>query len=214
MKNKWLVALFLGYSIMVLGGCVPKQPENINSKGTAIICFGDSLTFGYGVEIGQDYPTLLSRILNRSVINAGVDGDTSTDALRRLESDVLKQNPLLVIVEFGGNDFLKGVPRQDTEKNISYMIERIHARGAMVALVDISAGMLLSEYRELLWRIAKENNVIFIPQALRGIITDSRLKSDFLHPNAAGYSLIAQRIYRAIIPFLNRNRLIKSGLSR
>jgi len=205
---------FLGvfvFCVIALTGCIPHQTNNIDSAGTDIICFGDSLTFGYGVEAGQDYPTLLSQLLNKPVINAGVDGDTTVDAVKRLEKDVIERNPLLVIVEFAGNDFLEKVPMEKTLSNMDYIIKKVQAKGAMVAVVDCSAGMLLREYHAAFHELAKENNTIFIPQVLSGIITDSRLKSDFLHPNANGYAIIAQRIYRGIIPHLNRNQLSRSS---
>ena len=211
MKNNFLRCGVAFVLCLTLTGCLPLQTKNIDSAGTDIICFGDSLTFGYGVEPGQDYPTKLSQLLNRPVINAGVDGDTTVDAVKRLEKEVMEKDPLLVIVELGGNDFLKKVPMEDTRSNIDYIVKRIQAKGAMVAVVDVSAGMLLREYHGLYSDLAKQNNAIFIPQILSGIITDSRLKSDFLHPNANGYAVIAQRVYRLIISYLNRNQLIRSA---
>jgi lysophospholipase L1-like esterase len=124
---------------------------------------------------------------------------------------VLNQDPLLVIIEFGGNDFLTNIPREVTEKNIRQMIDSIQARGAMVALVDISAGMLFAEYHSLLSRVAREKNAILIPKALAGIITNPSLKSDFVHPNAKGYLILAQRILAVILPYLNQNS-IKKGV--
>jgi acyl-CoA thioesterase-1 len=138
------------------------------------------------------------------VINAGIDGDTTTEALKRLKSDVLDRDPLLVVVEFGGNDFLRKIPNDVTINNIKEMVERIQAKGAMVAIVDISAGILLSEYRKAFYDMAREKQAIFIPKILSGIITSPNLKSDFIHPNADGYKVIAQKIYREIMPCLKK----------
>lgn len=197
------------FCLLMLAGCAKKEIKNIDSQGKNIICFGDSLTIGYGVLPGEDYPAQLGKLVEPGVINAGVDGDITSEALRRLDSDVLDRDPLLVIIEFGGNDFLRKTPIATTIENISRMIEHIHERGAMAAVVDISAGMLLREYRLALIKVAKEKGALFIPDVFKGIITNPNLKSDFLHPNSFGYNIIAQRIYRAILPYLDRNSLLR-----
>jgi acyl-CoA thioesterase-1 len=125
-------------------------------------------------------------MLDYPVVNAGVDGDTSFDAVERLEKDVLDKNPRLVIVEFCGNDFLKKIPREDTVKNLSLIIDRIQQKGAMVALVDISSGMFFREYRRDFKKLAAQKKAILIPLVLNKIITNPAMKSDFFHPNARG----------------------------
>ena len=79
----------------------------------------------------------------------------------------------------------------------------------MVAIVDISAGFFLNEYRQALADLAQEKKTIFIPGILRGVITNPSMKSDFIHPNKEGYSVIAQRIYRAILPYLVHSKRVK-----
>jgi len=209
-KSKlWVIAL-LGYCVFALAGCAQREIKNINSRGKNIICFGDSITFGYGASPGEDYPSALSKLLNGPVINAGIDGDTSSEALKRLKADVLDRAPLLVIIEFCGNDFLRKIPLETTLNNIKEMVRESQARGAMVALVDVSAGLFLKEYRAKFQNIARETGAIFVPSILNGIITNPTLKSDFLHPNGDGYKMIAHRVYRAIIPSLNKNYLIRN----
>jgi len=203
------IVLLATYSLLfiALTGCAKREIRNIDSKGKNIICFGDSLTFGYGASQGEDYPTALAKLTDIPVINAGIDGDTSTEALRRIDSDVLERNPLLVIIEFGGNDFLRKIPKELTLNNIKEMVGFIQAKGSMVAIVDISVGIFLGEYRKMFYALAREKKAIFVPAIFSGIITNPRLKSDFLHPNADGYKIIAQRIYRNITPYLNKNIL-------
>ncbi|MDD5098095.1 MAG: GDSL-type esterase/lipase family protein [Candidatus Omnitrophica bacterium] len=201
MKKIKLKSLFV-ISLIILCGCAKPEIRNLNAQGANIICFGDSITFGYGANPGEDYPAILAQMVKFPVINAGVDGDTSFEALERLEKDVLDQNPRLVIVEFCGNDFLKKVPREDTVKNLAVIIERIQQKGAMVALVDISSGMFYQEYRRVFKKLAAEKKAILIPLLLNRIITNPAMKSDFFHPNARGYQLIAKRIYQAIAPYL------------
>lgn len=217
MKNNLVISLSLYlaislacYGIIGLEGCVKREIKNINSTGKNIICFGDSITFGYGAAPQDAYPLVLAKMTDIPVINAGIDGDTSLEALRRLRTDVLEREPLLVIIEFGGNDFLRKIPKETTLNNIKEMVEKTQERGAMVAIVDISTGMFLGEYRKVLRNLAKEKNAIFIPGILNGIITNPSLKSDFLHPNADGYKMIAEKIYRQIIPYLNQNRILEA----
>lgn len=191
------------YSVFLIG-CAKREIKNIDSKGKNIVCFGDSITFGYGVNPGEDYPSALASLINVPVVNAGKDGDTSVDALKRIEADVLDKEPRLVIIEFSGNDFLEKVPKETTFNNIRAMIKQVQAKGAMAAIVDISSGMFLREYRASLRKIAYQENAVFIPGILSGIITNPGMKSDFFHPNADGYKIIAQRIHQAIKPYLKQ----------
>lgn len=200
----------VAFCLVFLSGCARREITNIDSRGETIVCFGDSITFGYGAQPGDDYPSILAQMVAMPVINAGIDGDTTSEALKRLRTDVLDRKPFLVVIEFCGNDFLRKFPKEATVENISRMIDECHKAGAMVALADISAGMFLQEYRKAFAELAARKKAIFIPSILDGIITNPRLKSDFLHPNAEGYKTIARRVYRAIIPFLEQNRAFKA----
>ena len=197
------IFVFIAFSVIV--GCAKREIKNVDSKGKNIICFGDSITFGYGANEGEDYPTELAKMVDIPVINAGIDGDTSIEAMKRLESDVLDRDPLLVIIEFSGNDFLRKITQEETLKNIEEMVDKIQAKGAMVAVADISAGMFLREYRIALKKICSKKQAIFIPGILSGIITNPSMKSDFIHPNAQGYKTIAHKIYLVIKPYLAQN---------
>ena len=188
--------------ILALAGCAKPEIRNAENKGKNIICFGDSITFGYGANTGEDYPSNLRHMVKLPVINAGMDGDTTFLALERLDDDVLAKDPRLVIVEFCGNDFLKKIPREDTVKNLSRIIDRIQEKGAMVALVDISSGMFFKEYKRDFKKLAREKRVIFVPSVLSRIITNPAMKSDFFHPNEKGYKLVAGRVYKAIAPYI------------
>jgi len=188
--------------LVLLGGCGKPEIRNLDAQGSRIICFGDSITFGYGANAGEDYPTALAKLVSLPVVNAGVDGDTTFEALKRLENDVLDKNPRLVIVEFCGNDFLKKIPQEVTVKNLALIIERIQEKGAMVALVDISAGVFFREYRQAFRKLAAQKKAIFIPVLLNKIITNPAMKSDFFHPNARGYQIIARRIYQVISVYI------------
>ncbi|MCX5695434.1 MAG: GDSL-type esterase/lipase family protein [Candidatus Omnitrophica bacterium] len=204
LKTVALVAIILGFGITALLLNVKREIKNTNSNGKNIICYGDSITFGYGVNPGEDYPTALAKIVNRPVINVGVDGDTSTEGLQRIKQDVLEKEPYIVLIEFTGNDFLKKIPMDLTISNIKEMVREIQGRGAMTAIVDVSAGLFLFDYRVRLYLLARQTGSIFIPATLSGIITNPSMKSDFMHPNASGYKIVAQRVYQTIEPYLNK----------
>lgn len=182
-------------------GCEPKM-ANLDSKGKDIICFGDSITKGEGSTEGNDFPSLLSQKLNMPVINAGVSGDTTQDALDRINQDVLQRDPRMVIVEFSGNDFLHGVPKKVTFDNLDEVVVRILRKKAMVVLVEVAAGNFGDDYYQGFQEIADRRGALLIPNIMKGIFANSSLKSDEIHPNDAGYRIIADRIYNEINPLL------------
>ena len=176
--------------------------RNLGSRGENIICFGDSLTEGVGAGSGEDYPSMLARQIAQPVINAGRRGDTSADGLARLEREVLERNPRLVIVLFGGNDFLRRLPVSESKKNLAEIVRRIHERGAMVVVGGLRLGLFTDEYGPIYREIAGKNGALYIPEVLEGILNDPKLKSDTIHPNGAGYRLIAERIVARVKPLL------------
>ena len=191
---------------LLLSGCGSGKTfdsvRNLDSPGQNIICFGDSLTEGVGAGSGEDYPSLLARQLKLPIVNAGRRGDTAADALSRVEQEVLARNPRLVIVLFGGNDFLRQVPLAETRKNLEEIVRRIQERGAMVVLVGLRLGLFTDEYSPIYEEIAGKHGALYIPQVLKGILSDPKLKSDSIHPNGAGYRIMAERILEQVKPLL------------
>jgi lysophospholipase L1-like esterase len=176
--------------------------RNIDSAGESLICFGDSLTEGVGAPSGADYPSILARALPHPVINAGRAGDTFADGLERLERDVIEKNPRVVIVAFGGNDFLRQVRVDETKRNLEEMVRRIQESGAAVILVGLRLGLFTDEYGPIYQEIARKYRTVYLPDILRGVLSDPKLKSDGVHPNAAGYAVMAERILKEVGPFL------------
>ncbi len=199
--ERW-TGLFLILVIIVFDGACAAHVRNEESKGLNVICFGDSLTEGIGASAGGDFPSLLSQKLGRQVVNAGRHGETTRDALKRIKQDVLEKSPKLVILEFGGNDFLKRIPQQETFDNTDKMVEMIQKQGSMVALATVGIGLFRDEYYAGFKKIARERRTIFIPDIMKGIMSEPELKSDQIHPNDAGYKIIAERIYKAIQPWV------------
>lgn len=168
-------------------------------KEGPIIFFGDSLTAGVGANPGEDFPSLIARDLNFSnVINAGVSGDTSEDALARIQIDVLDINPSLVIVLLGGNDFLEGVPIEKTVSNVDEIVRRIMETNSAVVLVHLKSNPLNDKYKEPAEKIAAKYKSVLVTDVLNGILGNGSLMSDEVHPNAKGYAVMAERITPAV----------------
>jgi lysophospholipase L1-like esterase len=176
--------------------------RNLGSHGTNIIAFGDSLTAGYGAAPGEDWPTRLSALIGRPILNAGVSGDTTASALARIETDVLARDPRVVIVGLGGNDFLGSTPLAQTEANLRAIVRRIQDSGAAVVLLSFRFPSLSGDYDAMYQRVAKSERCALIEGIISGILTDQSLKSDEIHPNAKGYALMAERLAPPMRKFL------------
>jgi acyl-CoA thioesterase-1 len=186
---------------VLIAGC-SRGIANLDSAGKTIVCFGNSITEGVGADPDADYPSVLSRKVAWPVINAGVGGDTTADALKRVDQDVLAHEPKMVIVMLGGNDFLRKLPKQETFANMEAIVTRIREHGAIVVVAVVKIGFLGDIYTKEFKRIAKEKGALFVPNVMKGILTNPKLKYDQIHPNSAGYRLIAERIHQAVIPYL------------
>jgi lysophospholipase L1-like esterase len=202
MRKHFLIILIL--IAFIFSGCGPSV-KNTDSRGAQIICFGDSITYGQGARDGEDYPSRLREMVGRDVINAGIPAETTEDGLRRIKEDVLDEDPYLVIIEFGANDYFRKVPEKEILDNLEQMISLVQQEGAMVAVCDVSGGAIMGVYdiyHDELKRLAERKGAIFIPSLMKGILQDPALKSDSIHPNAKGYKIIAERVYKAIKPYL------------
>ncbi len=188
---------------MIFTGC-SSPLANRNSQGQNIICFGDSVTDGYGISRSETFPAILEESLGVPVINAGHSGDTTRDALQRLERDVLSKDPRLVIVEFGANDYFQHLPQEETFKNMRRIIKSIQAKGAMVAIAAIRVGLLGDPYEKKMKKLAKETRSLYIPNIMAGILANPELKVDQIHPNAKGHRIIAKKIEKFIRPLLSK----------
>ncbi len=175
------------------------QITNYPSDGVSIVAFGDSLVEGVGATPGNDFPSVLGRLVGEPIINMGISGNTTKDGLMRVE-EVNKENPKVVLVLFGGNDFLRKVPTEETFANLDGIISRLHNNGAVVVLLGVQGGIFSDQYDEHFKKLAKEKRTLYVPNVLRGILGRSPLMSDALHPNDAGYKKIAEKIY----PFLQK----------
>lgn len=189
--------LFLGYVVFFPSPGV--RPDKSNSK--TIICFGDSLTYGTGVSKGMDYPSQLSKLINTPVINAGVPGDTTARALSRLERDVISKNPDIVLITLGGNDLKNGVSKDAAFKNLRKIVESIQKQRAKVIIGGFKFPLRDRGYGKGYQELADQTGAVLIPNIFEGIMGNRKLMSDPIHPNDAGYKMIAERFYEAMLPW-------------
>lgn len=190
-----IMVILLGYRIFFTAS--PGKKGEVTAQ--TIICFGDSLTYGTGAGRDMDYPSQLSAMIGRPVINAGVPGDTTASAMRRLEQDVLFQAPDLVLITLGGNDLKNGVAKERAFKNLSLIVNAIQNTGARVILGGIKFPLRDRGYGRAYHELADDTGAILIPNIFEGIMGNRQLMSDPIHPNDAGYKIIAERFYEAII---------------
>ena len=171
-----------------------QRVRNRDSHGKNVIAFGDSLTAGYGAAAGDDYPSKLAALAGTPIINAGVSGDTTQAALARIDADVLSKDPRIVIVGLGGNDFLGNTPIAATEANLRKIVKKIQDAGAMVILLGFEFPSFGPRYDNMYERVAKDEQCLLVQDVLDDILSDPKLKSDEIHPNAKGYAIMAERI--------------------
>jgi lysophospholipase L1-like esterase len=166
---------------------------NRNSQGTSIVAFGDSLIYGVGSTDGNDFVSILSKRTGQPIINLGVNGNTTVDGLARINK-ALAQDPKIVILLLGGNDYLKRIPTEETFSNLQRIVDTIHKQGSMVLLLGIRGGLITDIFDDRFKEFAKKNNIAFVPNVLAGLLAKNEFMSDPIHPNDAGYVKIANKV--------------------
>lgn len=183
-------------SCLILGAnVVHPTPSHAQTSGITIVALGDSLTAGTGATSGNDWVSLIDRWSGIDIINEGVSGDTTAEALARLDDDVLSRNPDIVIIFLGGNDVLQNVDLDDTIENLSDIIDEVTDDGATPILVG-AHGTIFSTAREQEFReLADEKHIEYVESVLDNILGNADRLDDPVHPNDSGYRIIARRIW-------------------
>ncbi|MCP4107051.1 MAG: arylesterase [Desulfobacteraceae bacterium] len=199
-------AIVIGIAIIIFGGYLlffsSPNIKNSNPSGENIICFGDSLTYGTGASGGMDYPAQLSKMISKPIINAGVPGDTTDSALERLEKDVLSRYPRIVLITLGGNDLKNNVPKEIAFDNLTAIIKLIQSQGSLVIVGGIDVPLRGRGFGDSYKKLCDETGSLLIPNIFEGIMGKQGLMSDYIHPNNKGYTIMAEKFYKKIKPFL------------
>lgn len=182
-----------------LTACSKTAPHAALPEGSTILALGDSLTAGYGADAAAAYPAVLAGFTGWQIINGGVSGNTSAQALARLPA-LMRRQPQLVLVSIGGNDFLRKVPEADTRSNIRQIVQQIKAAGVPAVLVAVpyfTTGALFGRLSEhpMYEELAAELNVPLLKGAWAEVLGDKKLKSDQIHANAQGYRVFAEKMW-------------------
>ncbi len=190
-----------------------QQPSQQADNRPVVVAFGDSLTQGVS---GESYPAYLQGMLNQNgyryrVENQGVSGDTTSDGLARIEN-VVAEKPALVILEFGGNDGLRGIPVEETKKNLDQMIGKLRAAKIPLALAGITLPPnygpdYVKPFTAMYPELAKKYRLRFLPFLLIHVYDKPKLmQPDGIHPNEQGNKIVAQDVFELIRPMLKQEQ--------
>ena len=205
--KRYNVSVFLLTAVLLLVGLAAcSSPIKLPRLATdaVVVAFGDSNTFGTGADPQESYPAVLEKLIGRRVINAGVPGEVTASGLSRLPEILEREKPALLILCHGGNDLLRGMSEQQAADNIRAMIRIAKQKGIVVVMIAVPSPGILVSPASLYGEIAKELNIPLEEETLSLVLADGSLKSDYIHPNAAGY----RRIAEALATLLKKNGAI------
>jgi acyl-CoA thioesterase-1 len=187
------------------------QRGNPSGKEPLVVFLGDSLTAGLGLEKDAAYPARVEAVLEEEglpvrVLNAGVSGDTTAGGLARLDW-ILKQQPDVLVVGLGGNDGLRGLPLDQTEKNLKEILSRGRQSGAQVLLLGMQIppnyGEYADRFAEMYPRVARDVEVPLVPFLLEGVGGVAELnQEDGIHPTAKGQEIMAKTVLPYVRPLV------------
>lgn len=192
----------------------PPPPATTPDNRPVLVCFGDSLTAGYGADPGDSYPDFLQTDLDARgyhyrVVNEGISGNTTKDAVERLDH-ILALKPAVVVVELGGNDGLRGLPIADSRANLDKIVATLKAGGAKVALAGITLPPdygpdYIKQFDATYTLLAKKHHVPMLPFLLQGVYgVPGMMQADQTHATSAGNKIVAKNVLPLVLPLLKK----------
>ena len=188
--------------IFIFGSTLIFSPKHKNTANSTnlIVFFGNSLTAGEGAGDGEDFPNLIGKTLNVPIVNAGVSGNSTADALLRIDKDVLSKHPSIVVIELGSNDLLEHIDIEVSRRNLDLILAKVKPTDVKIVILGAKFFLFNQKYETDWTNLAKKYNATYVPDILEGIIADQSLKFDDIHPNAKGYQKIAEKLMPIIAP--------------
>ncbi|MEO6923896.1 MAG: arylesterase [Bryocella sp.] len=226
MRRLWICCSVL--LMVTLAGCRADRGKPVNDMAEqvsianptppatayrpTIVCFGDSLTAGYGTDPGESYPDALQKILDANaypyrVINEGVSGNTTKDALERI-GRVIARHPEVVVLEFGGNDGLRGLPLEQTKANLASLIDQLQTAHVKVLLAGITLPPsygpdYIAKFNAIYPALAKRYKIPYIPFLLKGVFgVEGAMQEDGIHATGSGNKTVAANVATRLAPLL------------
>ena len=193
------ILIAIAITLMLFTFSKKEYPIQALKPQDTILAFGDSLTYGYNAKISESYPNILALLSAHKVINAGINGETSSEGLRRLPAYLQDKSIKLIILCFGGNDIMQRLSMHSLKSNLRTMIQLAKEKNIQVLLISVPNLNLfglspLSPYEE----IAEEENIPLLSGLLAEVLSQPSLKSDQIHPNALGYKMMGEKIYEKL----------------
>ena len=217
MRTPFFSVVLLNLIVAVVGGVrAATPPAEIRADGPTIVCFGDSITAGYGLAepAAEAYPALLQKKIEAArlrgrVVGAGVSGETSSGGVRRVEW-VLRQPIDIFVLALGANDGLRGIEPAITRANLQRIIDRVREKSPTTKIV--LAGMIMGpnlgpdytrDFAAIYPALAEKNRITLVPFLLDGVAGRAELnQSDGIHPTAEGHAIVAENIWKVLRPLL------------
>jgi acyl-CoA thioesterase-1 len=207
----------MGFSpcaLLLSAVCLIATAQHAAAQQKTLVCFGDSITAGYGLDANKSYPADLESLLAKRgypyrVLNQGVSGNTTKDAVARVHS-IVALHPEAVVVEFGGNDGLRGLPLDLTRKNLDQVLAALQAAKIRILLVGITlppnyGAEYTKSFNSIFSEAAQKHHVPLMPMIYDGIYTlPGTIQQDGIHPTIKGSELIAEHMLPFLLPLLHK----------
>jgi acyl-CoA thioesterase I len=198
MAHTAILQLFAAILYLSLWACSSEPKLRHLAPDALILAFGDSLTYGTGAAPTENYPAVLEKLIGRHVINAGVPGETTAEGAARLQLLLEQEKPSLLILCHGGNDLLRHFDQKETKRNLGTMVQLAKGRQIAVVLIAVPAPGIFLKPPAFYEDLADEQGILLDKESLKTILSDGTRKSDYIHPNADGYRMLAESI-RALL---------------
>lgn len=201
-------------AVQPVSGAEARGHSDTGTGRPLLVCFGDSLTAGAGVDPEEAYPAYLQQRLDQEgyayhVVNEGVSGNTTKDGVNRI-NEVLQLHPQIVVVEFGGNDGLRGIPITQAQHNLDMIVQRLKASGAKVAMAGITlppqyGSQYIRSFDAMFPTIATKYHVPLLPFVLQDVYgVPGDIQNDGVHATAQGNKQVAINVEKLVLPLLKK----------